>query len=204
MGEIVFNSERHEYMVDGILRPSVTEIIRAAGLMGDTEWFTEASRLRGQAVHMACEFLDVDDLDWDTVAPQHVGYVQAWERFKEETMFQPELIEHRVFNEALGYCGTLDRTGKIGQAKILLDIKTGAPERWHGVQLAAYVACLEKPLSFRRMTVHLRADGTYSITEYSPAQALELWNVFQSAVNIFNFKGGMNGNSNGRTSGVAA
>ena len=81
------NEERHEYAIDGVLRPSVTQTLKDAGLTYD-QWYTEEARLRGKAVHAACQLLDEDDLDWDSVLPEYRGYVTAWERFKRDSGFQ--------------------------------------------------------------------------------------------------------------------
>jgi len=186
MSHIAFNAERHEYTVDGRAFDSVTQILSGAGLI-ETEWRSEAAMARGRAVHVATHYLDEDDLDpqWMETSP-FAGYVRAWERFKSETQFTPELIEHRVFNAKLGYCGTLDRTGSFAgnPVRALADIKTGPPETWHRIQTAAYAACFEKPAAFRRMTIHLQRDGNYFIKEYHPKDFAETMNVFHAALII--------------------
>jgi hypothetical protein len=163
-----FNEERHEYMVDGVLRPSVTQALKEAGLI-HTEWYTDEARLRGKAVHAACQFLDENDLDWDTVLPEYRGFVQGWESFKRDSGFQigraangQPLIEYRLYHPGFGYSSTLDREGSIGSDDYLLDIKTGGPEEWHGYQLAGYSQCLPQPLARKRLTVHLKANGRYT------------------------------------------
>jgi hypothetical protein len=190
-------NEHHEYTVNGIPRPSVTSVLKVAGLIND-DWYTEASRRRGSAVHAACHYLDEDDLpeSWLETSP-HAGYVRAWQKFKSETHFTPSLIEHRIFHSKLGYCGTLDRTGAFQpppfEPNVLLDIKTGASARWHRIQLAAYAACFSNPGSFRRMTIYVREDGTYSIVEYHPRDYQEALNVFHAGLVIYGEK--TNGNS---------
>ena len=78
---VQFDESAHVYTVARVQRPSVTQILKDAGLI-DTTWYTDEARERGRAVHLATQFLDEDDLDWDTVLPQYGGYLAAWERFK--------------------------------------------------------------------------------------------------------------------------
>jgi hypothetical protein len=187
-------SASHEYTVNGIVRPGVTTVLKAAGLIDD-QWYTEASRRRGTAVHAACHYLDEDDLpeSWLESSP-HAGYVRAWVNFRKETGFRPSLIEHRVFHKKLGYCGTLDRLGSFRSSEpdTVLDIKTGEAQRWHRIQLAAYANCLDVPGRYRRMTVLLRTDETYAIVEHHPRQFREAMNVFNAALVIYGEKNGNN------------
>ena len=184
----------HVYTVAGVERPSVTQILKDAGLI-DTTWYTDEARERGKAVHFATHFLDEDDLEWDTVLPHYRGYVQAWERFKQESHFEIGrdsdgnlLIEYRLFHPVFGYCGTLDRLGTIGNVEYVLDIKTGGPDEWHGYQIAAYSHCLPSPHSRKRMTVHLRANGSFSTREHELPTLPYHWQVFAAATVIWQAK----------------
>lgn len=189
-----FDAPTHVYTVAGFERPSVTQILKDAGLI-DTTWYTDEARERGRAVHFATQFLDEDDLEWETVLPKYRGFVQAWERFKRESHFQIGrdsegnlLIEYRLFHPVSGYCGMLDRLGTIGSAEYLLDIKTGDSQDWHGYQLAAYSQCLPNPHSRKRMTVHLRANGAYSTREHELAKFAYDWQVFAAATVVWQAK----------------
>lgn len=184
----------HMYTVAGVQRPSVTEILKDTGLI-DTTWYTDEARERGKAVHLATQFLDEDDLDRETVLPKYRGYVQAWERFTQESKFQigrdadgQLLIEYRLFHPVSGYCGMLDRLGMIGNFEYLLDIKTGGPQDWHGYQMAAYSQCLPHPHFRKRMTVHLRANGSYATREHELTKFAYDWQVFAAATVIWQAK----------------
>jgi len=145
MPEIVFQEEGHIYTVDGKGVPSVTTIIKECGLINMT-WFTDGAATRGKYVHRATELLDRDDLDETSLDPALIPYVEAYKRFKQDTGFCINDIEKIVYNATYGYIGTLDRTGIFPNDKIrsLIDIKTGQPAKWHGVQLAAYALCLDR------------------------------------------------------------
>lgn len=190
---ITFDSATHTYRDEnGVRLPSVTEIIKGAGLMEGEQFFTEEARDRGTAVHAACHYLDEGDLDtaWMQRNPQLAGYVEGWIKFKERMAFVPDLIEHRVHNATYGYAGSLDRTGRLGSmtTPILLDIKTGIPAAWHDLQSSAYASCFGRPRAFRRMTVYLHDDGTFGIGERNYKHFSDDWNTFLSALQIFTWK----------------
>jgi hypothetical protein len=190
--KIEFNEELHEYRVAGVRKPSVTTIIAAAGLIDDSH-FTEESRERGKAVHAASHYLDEGDLDLSTVLGEHRPYLDAWVKFRNQTEFEPDRIEHRVYHSIYGYCGTLDRTGRFGdRSTAILDIKTGLEAAWHAIQIGAYSYALEqegvKANSFRKMTVMLRRDGTFKVKEYPASEYRDNWNTFLSCLNLWNFR----------------
>ncbi|HEX5431517.1 MAG TPA: hypothetical protein VFW83_06100 [Bryobacteraceae bacterium] len=200
MSEIVFDELRHEYTVGGIVRPSVTQILKAAGLI-EEDWYSVEARDRGKAVHIAAHYADEHDLDisWRETSP-YAGYLAAWEKFQTDAGFIPELVEYRVFNRAFGYCGTLDRTGILEAETVtnaVVDLKTGGVEEWHRVQLAAYCAAFERPMRFRRINVYLNPDGTYRVREYAAGSFRADFAVFAAAVAIWNFKNGGHVNGNG-------
>lgn len=196
-GPIEFDADAHVYRVGGIIRPSVTQILGAAGII-NAEWYSADAAARGSAVHAAAHYADENDLDpaWREASP-YVGYLCAWEHFKADAGFVVDLVEHRVFHAGLGFAGTLDRTGTIGRTRVMLDLKTGGHEEWHPVQLAAYTACDIAPRVFRRMNVYLKGDGSYNVREYPSGEFARDFAVFSAATTIYHFnnrKKAMNGN----------
>jgi hypothetical protein len=192
--DIELDEHRHVYRVGGIVRPSVTQALKEAGLI-DTHWYTEEARLRGKAAHVACQFLDEDDLDWESVLAPYRGFVQGWAKFKRDSGFQIGrdgegrlLVEYRVYHPLFGYCGTLDRQGTIGSTDYVIDLKTGAAEDWHGYQLAGYSQCFPNPLARKRLTVHLKANGCYTTREYGLDRFAYDWQVFSASVVIWQAK----------------
>src|SRR5262245_12733032 len=138
-----FDAASHTYTLDGEILPSVTQILQSAGLVDYSRVprdVLQAAMDRGTRVHLACQFLDEGDLDPASIGLSDMGYVSAYEKFKRETGFVPELIEHRVHHSELRFAGTLDRVGTFsgGHYRLLIDIKTGDPTPAAFVQLAAY------------------------------------------------------------------
>lgn len=170
-----FDEAEHRYAVNGVPVPGVTSVLSwLSGYDKVPGGYLEAAAFRGTWVHRATELIDEDDLDWSTVPAEYEGYCTAWQRFRDETGFVPDLIEERVFSKRHWYAGTLDRAGRfegIRAKACVLDIKTTAA--LHPVvalQTAAYQAALPTALSRKlyrdRYTVQLRADGTYRMEQH--------------------------------------
>src|SRR4029077_16681761 len=165
-----FEAATHTYRLNGRIIPGVTSVLKNARIL-DYSFISsdvlEAASKRGTAVHLALQFLDEGTLDRSTVDPEHAGYIQAYERFFEESAFVPGNIEHRVFHGMHRYAGTLDRTGLLNDELTVLDFKTGIVLPGHAMQLAAYTNCLPMPRRFRRIALGLRNDGSYRVHEYA-------------------------------------
>lgn len=185
-----FDAETHSYTWRGKQVPSVTQVLKDTGLIDD-QWYTERSRQIGQAVHLATEYDDLRKLREETVSALISPYLDAWRKFRAETGFTPlpDGIEKRIYNQSAQYAGTLDRIGTLaGGAEVLLDIKTGAPQSWHALQLAAYAMALPEPRRYRRARVELKRDGTYRYTEFAPENRSADYNIFQSARTIWQYQ----------------
>lgn len=170
---LIFDAELHLYTVDGVVLPSVTQILEAAGVV-DYSYLPPATRRmalgRGSAVHQATQFDDEGDLDESCMDEELAPYLAAWRRFRAETGFAPDLIEYRSHHPKYGYAGTLDRRGSFATgARAIVDLKTNSSEGWVRLQLAAYAAFFEDPRAYRRVCVELRKDGTYRAIEFSAA-----------------------------------
>ena len=87
-----FDPITHTFRINGVPVPSVTQALKAADIIDD-RFYTDEARERGIAVHAACHYLDEECLDWETVAPEIVPYVEAYQRFKDESGSVPALIE---------------------------------------------------------------------------------------------------------------
>lgn len=158
--------------------PSVTATIRDAGVMG---WVTEDAYYaeRGKEVHKTTALWDKWLLDEDSVDPQIVPYLDAWKAYRCNVPTKPDCIEEIVSDLVVGYCGTIDRDG--------LDIKTGAPAKWHILQAAAYWHA--RP--YRQVgwtSVYLQDDGKYKLIIYKPSELQAAFKVFCAALQINQWK----------------
>lgn len=181
-----FDPNEHKYFLDGVEIPGVTSILKEAGLSQFWGGFTQA-QLRGLHVHEACEYLDLNDLDWHSVYPQWMGYVRSYERFKQETGFVPELIEYQTLHPIYRFAGTIDRRGVLSGQKVLLDLKTGPEEDWHPLQLAGYQILGGAEWSKdRRCSLHLQQDGSIArLSWHDDANDLK---TFMAALTVTHWK----------------
>jgi hypothetical protein len=202
---IEFKEEDHSYWVSGRRLPSVTQILKRAGIV-DTRWYTEEGRARGTAVHRACQLFDEGSLDMRTVDPSIQGYVDGWAEFLTTTPPYPGRekdwqAEVKLANLGMGYAGTADRIAWIRDPKrakdprprlVVIEIKTGQTlPPWTGLQLAAYAQIAQPPGSQMarplRWAVLLQGDGKFSVKDYSD-DLFEDWGVFQAALNVTKWK----------------
>ncbi len=150
----------HKYWLGEKELISVTTALKEAGLI-DTTWFTPEAAERGTAVHLACEQMDLGTLNYRPISSEHLGFLDAYARFFAEAKPVWSTVEEQVCDATVGYAGTLDRSGLLNGVWTVLDIKTGPPAPWHGLQLAAYARILgRRP---QRFDLYLAADGTYRL-----------------------------------------
>jgi len=188
MPELIFNSTNHTYSVDGRKMPSVTGLMKSAGLIDD-RWFTEAAAFRGTVVH-ACTMLD----DRGTLLESSVddgarGRLEAWRSWKRNFGWTAIEVEQPRYSDA-GYCGTPDRIMRDSNGCLaVVDIKSGAVTKAHGVQLAGYAHFLYSyPSQIRRFTVQLKDDGRYVMTEFAPGAFATDWAAFQACLTLHNWR----------------
>jgi hypothetical protein len=185
---IEFDAQANCYRVGGQPYPRVTAILEATGLVdysrvpeqkiADAQW-------RGSAVHLACQYLDEGTLDWSSVEPEHLPYVRAWQRFRDESGFDVEAAEQMVCSRA-GYAGRLDRRGRLRDGSLaVLDLKTGSVMPATRLQLAAYVMCLDQPYAYSRHAVRLTPEGRFSVTTYLKRELAADFAVFLHALGVY-------------------
>ena len=188
---VEFDETKHEYTVDGVKVPSVTEIcsyITGEHYGAINPAVLEYASRRGTAIHEATEVIDYDgepELDAE-IAP----YVQAYVDFLSDYRPEWEMIEQVVYNPIYGYCGTIDRYGKVGKEWWVLDIKsTASPNREQYMsvccQTSAYLMAIapytEQGMIAQRKALYLRKDGTYrlvDLTEWEVKNGLHAEQLF--------------------------
>ena len=166
-----FDEAIHRYTVNGVIVPSVTQIITSVGLYEFDYVSSETLAIaaeRGRIVHTYIEWYEKGILDESSIDPELQGYFDAYLSMKAagEIPAKADLIEWRGFSEKYRYAGTLDMM--FGEDWIH-DHKTGVKSPVHGLQLSAYWLIrhpnmAEKP---RRLTCgYYDKDGSYELVEY--------------------------------------
>jgi hypothetical protein len=188
-----FQAVPHRYLLNGNPVTSVTQILDAAGLStAGKAFYRPEHALRGTAVHTACQYDDEGDLG--KCPEELLGYVNAWRKFRAETGFYPTHIELALASQTYQYAGMIDRVGILNDALTLVDLKSGAFQAWHALQLAGYwqlltenMLALELPAISSALVVCVSADGSYKTHDVTKRLS-QAKNVFLSAVNVAHWK----------------
>ena len=175
---LIFSPSDHTYTLDGQQLLSVTQLIRAEGLMTGIDWATDEGRERGTAVHQAIHYLSEGDLDLESLDSRVAPYVWACERFMADTQAETLMAEVPLASRRYRYAGTLDWLGWMNGNFTLLDFKSGAFQPWQEIQLELYRRLVAENADVLGIderihdvyVVQLKADGGYKI--HSPAMTL--------------------------------
>lgn len=177
---LVYDEPTRAHSLNGRPIPSVTQVIKCAGLSDDFRFVDtmvlERARDIGKATHAATHYYDEGDLDESTIAPEVLPRLEAWKRLREEHGLVPMLLETVVCSTVFHFIGRFDRLMRTGwgPAKtILLDIKCGDPDSASAnLQLSGYeVALREEHPELANEVIHrwsaeLCDDGRYKLRQY--------------------------------------
>lgn len=177
-----YKFDQHHY-------PRVTSVISEM-ILGDDgkKWFTEESRQRGTDVHRICELYDNKKIDLNSIDESYMGYFRAYRAFQNDCTPMWEAVEKRRVSAAMCFGGTIDRVGTMMGNKVILDIKTGQPAKWHGIQLAAYNYLWNGNTSIlARYTLILKKHnrGDYKLVRHDDRKDFE---IFKAALTVYNYK----------------
>ena len=168
-----FDPVEHRYFFNGAEVPSVTAILRDAGLV-DFSFCSEFAKWRGSAVHQAIHLELTVGLDWASVPESFHPFISAAKQALADLGAVTEATERRVYSPAFRYAGTIDWVGPIPPAKrkVILDWKSGPPEKVYGLQLAGYAEayaeeCRTDLIPPLRYCCHLKQDGDYTLKPYA-------------------------------------
>lgn len=177
--DVHFERDTHAYY-DGEARvPSVTQVIKIAGLISYDNVkpdVLENARRRGSHVHtLTADYdrgLDIDALY--EIPEVCLPYLDAYIMFRQESGFEPysDSIERPIIASIGGFrVGmTPDRLGTCFDLPTVLEIKaTAAAHPAWGVQTAGYEAGAPRPKGYRnyqRLAVQLLPTGKYKLHTY--------------------------------------
>jgi len=176
-------NENHEYVEDGKSYPSVTQILKRCGLI-DTTWFSNESAQRGTYIHEVLALIDGNTPLMVIDIPVDIeGYVDAYLKFKKEVDFKIQDIEKHHINKEMGFAGTPDRTGNLNGSEVIIDIKTGVKQKWHGVQLSGYKVLIDGNRLLYGL--YLGKNGKYKLEQYNDR---DYRNIFMCALSLEKWK----------------
>lgn len=190
---LTYNDERHEYRIDGVVVPSVTQVLKV--LTGDylarlDPAVVERKRQIGTAVSAAIALDVYGDLVEGSVDPQCEGFFAGWRAFWRDGGFtladvlEPEKpLGHPTYR----YAGKRDLPIRIGGRWAMVDTKcTALLHPAVGPQTAAYAELHNgtcRPGDIRiedRYALHLKPDGKYRL---EPLKDPADFQTFLSALN---------------------
>lgn len=175
MDNIQFDPEKHEYSRDGIIIPGVTTVIGNVGIYDYNQYVTTE---KGDRVHEIMKNYIEGCLDYEKLTDEDIKLV---ERFDELTRgFKFNICEKRVGNELYNYVGTCDYLSN----QIIGELKTGKPEKWHIMQLAAYVYCFEKK---QGVLIYI-FEKKDPIRIYDRSELKDIFQIFLCALQVYCFK----------------
>ena len=135
--DVAFEKEGHVYTHNGVVVPSITQILTAEGFIND-EWWDEWSRDKGSYVHLACHYDTTNELDEESLDDEIRPYLAAFRKFMKESGFKVERSEVPAINTTYGYAGTPDLVG-----------------------------CFPKPTVARRFALELSKEGKYKLIPFT-------------------------------------
>ena len=169
---IEFNEEKHEYTLDGVKIPSVTEILSPITMSGYSKInpaVLEHAAMKGTLVHEWCEMYDYGCAE-DSVPSEIEPYCRAYMAFVRDYKPQWTMVEAVVYCDTMvtgnGFAGTLDRAGVIDGKECVVDIKTiSSPTTKQHISVCCQTAAysLASGIWGRRYALYLKPDGTYRL-----------------------------------------
>ena len=161
--EIKFDSKKHQYTIDNVVYPSVTQIINSIlPPFQVDEWYMN----RGVAVHMAAAMIGQGiDFDYDERIEGQVRAIRKF--FKEVKPGMLGMFEVLVYSPIYRFSGTLDLIANIGGKRCLVDYKGTMEIERLGLQLAGYSIALEHCLDWKvkyGVGVEIKETGKYKMS----------------------------------------
>ncbi len=178
---IEFDAMKHEYTEEGVVLPSVTQILKRVGLL-DTKGFSRASADFGTAVHEATALIDLGEKTLEDYATfDTYKYLEAWCLFKEHHRVQILEVEQIVGGLQVGVAGTIDRLALVEGLLCVVDLKSGKEKLWHPAQLAGYVYAMQGRCA--RVAVYLNRSGWFTLKQFQEERDER---VFKGALDFIN------------------
>lgn len=174
--QVEFIESAHIYLVDGVIVPSVTQIMKPMsetyyqGISADR--LSEAAN-RGTRVHKAVYDLETAHTPIEDIDPDILPYVKNYLMAKHIKGFIP-IRQEFILTEGT-FCGTLDMLAEFRGKQVIIDLKATSKlnKELAEVQLAGYTELCEKNgiKVEGQYILHLTRDG-YRLHEIIPNQPM--------------------------------
>lgn len=182
---LTFDESAHQYWIDGVAVPSVTQLVSPLGDDFDDmdavlELAAEAAADRGVTMHayLAHRLTGGEPEDFE-LPEQYSAYGDAVELFLSEHSITPMLIETPLAGE--GFAGTPDLVGEFDGPISVVDYKFVSQlcKVRVGAQLFGYRELCEANGVYpeKLLAVQFLGDGTYRLYPVEGAQSQAAWTV---------------------------
>jgi hypothetical protein len=169
-----FDFDDHTYvdLESGQVLPHITGMLEQTGWIDDT-WMTEESSARGAVVHTLAADYDLGALDLRTCASPCRPYLLAHIACSKALRPVWQAIEEPLVHWGYRFGGRPDRLGKVLGLHTVLEVKSGAPLRGHGVQTALQAVLASSttpslpPHLWQRMALYLKPNGTFKLEKHT-------------------------------------
>lgn len=130
----IYNEETREHYLGSLRIKSVTQILTEAGRI-DTRFYAPGSGERGSEIHQQCA-----DVFYGTIPQTPHEKVLSYLNWREMAKdYEVIAVEQPMCSLRHKYCGKIDILATDAKGKVcVIDIKSGAAENWHELQLGAY------------------------------------------------------------------
>lgn len=172
-----YNEERHEYKLNGVIYPSVSQIFDHFGLIKGKEFFKPEHSQRGTFVHEALALYNANRLNLESLDTVIKPYVDSWIVSLKANPCKVKYSEVKLWDEEFKVFGTCDMTADFLyiQGHCVCDYKTGMVSNLTGFQLAAYAKMLrlDKP---NRYAIKLDKTGRQAkLVEFNDDNDYKVW-----------------------------
>jgi hypothetical protein len=174
---LCFDATAHAFTFEGVRVPHVTMLSVPKTVKDQLEFLSDGRPAeRGTRIHKLTVKMDLASEQNQrriiaSASAEDQRYLRQWAVWKAVNRPHFTHIETPLYRDDLRVAGIVDRIGILTTSRyageVVLDIKTCAPAKHHGVQLAAYdlLAPYRGSLPRRRLGVYLR-DGQLIVREY--------------------------------------
>jgi hypothetical protein len=173
-----FIEESHEYLLNGERLWSPTSAFKQVRWVDDT-YYTDEHRYRGQYVHWIRRLDDENDLDIKDVAPEYLGFLEAYYAVKALWKIVPRMGERPLYHPDLRYGVTPDSECLILDGDpAIVEYKSGEPGSgpppwWTAIQTLSQELAVSafdpigRIIVRRRVGVKLFRNGKFKAVEYT-------------------------------------
>ena len=172
----------HRYWLGDKEVPGYSHIVKSLGVVEDSPFWTEEGREAGTALHAWLLHLAQGKPEVSKPDPRIAGKVEGIRKFLRESGFKLAFGEVAQYEPVLRYACTPDLCGTLGMFSVNIDMKAGAKQKSHPLQLAAQkIALCYHPFRVQKSFSLYLKEGDYRLVEQDTRTHEANWRIFMAA-----------------------